>query len=168
MFKKVFRQRMVDCFQQDWASKLNSSTRFNTYCTFKSLLKPEPYLSYLTVSKFKKYFTRFRLGLNDLNVNIRYKENVKTCPFCNQLENELHFLLKCKAYDPIRDKYILKHRQFRNGNVIELKQLLANSNVYITRDVAMYIYYALKKREELTSISSTLQGSNKTATFPLV
>ena len=44
-FVNILRQRMVDCYQQDWRSKLNSSERFETYRSFKSLLQPERYLT---------------------------------------------------------------------------------------------------------------------------
>ena len=67
---KHFRQRMVDCYQQDWTSKLNSSERFQTYHSFKSLLQPEQYLTVVTINKFRaNNMVKLRLGINDLKVN---------------------------------------------------------------------------------------------------
>ena len=49
VFLRVFRQRMVDCYMQDWNSKLFESDRFSTYRSFKSLLQPEKYLNDITI-----------------------------------------------------------------------------------------------------------------------
>lgn len=152
VFMKVFRQRMVDCYQQDWTSKLNSSERFQTYRSFKSLLQPEQYLTDITINKFRVSMIKFRLGISDLRVNNRYRETVMTCPFCDHVENEMHFLIHCETYSQIRNKYIFRHRQFNSNHPLQLKCLLENENTTILRDVAMYIYYAFKKREELTQL----------------
>lgn len=46
----------MDCYKQDWYSKLNGSDRFSKYPSFKSLLQPEKYLSDITLS-FKMQIT---------------------------------------------------------------------------------------------------------------
>ena len=45
MFVSSFKQRLKDCLTQNWSDNLSSSSRCDTYCTFKSLLNIEKYLS---------------------------------------------------------------------------------------------------------------------------
>ena len=72
---------------------------------------------------------------------------LKNCPFCDELETEIHFLIKCPIYAKLREKYIYKH--YRNYNIPALLFLLQNDNKFVTRDVAMFIFYAFRSREEL-------------------
>jgi len=146
VFLRVFRQRMVDCYMQDWNSKLFESDRFSTYRSFKSLLQPEKYLNDITIMKFRNVFIKFRLGIIDLKINKRYQVVSRICPFCENTENELHFLLYCTKYQELREKYILKY--YKNVHVSPLVFLLQNESLFVTRSVAMYIYYAMKLREE--------------------
>ena len=148
-FCKIFKMRMIDCFQQDWHNKLTSSERFNMYCSFKDSLLQEYYLSCITISKFRSALTKFRLGINDLNVNNRYRNNTQLCPFCENVENETHFLLQCYKYDALREKYIWKH--FDNRVHVNVVIILQKDNVHFIRDIAMYIYHALKLREDTLS-----------------
>jgi hypothetical protein len=152
VFVKVLRERMVDCYKQDWWSKLASSERYSTYNTLKSLLQQEQYFNGITIVKFRNSFVKFRLGIADININKRYQNASKDCPFCkNVVEDELHFLLYCDKYNELRDKYISKH--CTNAFMPMLPFLLQNDNKEITRSVAMYIFYALKTREQLLSIN---------------
>ena len=146
MFSKLFKQRMIDCYMQEWHAKLTESERYNIYKTFKDSLFQEYYMNCITISKFRTVLTRFRLGINDLNINNRYNDNTKLCPFCENIENETHFLLQCTKYKLLREKYIWKH--FNNDIHVNVADILQKENKTILRDVAMYIYYALKLRED--------------------
>jgi len=96
--------------------------------------------------KFRNVFIKFRLGIIDLKINKRYQVVSRICPFCENTENELHFLLYCTKYQELREKYILKY--YKNVHVSPLVFLLQNESLFVTRSVAMYIYYAMKLREE--------------------
>ena len=149
-FLKTFRRRMIDCYLQHWNSKLNGSERFEIYRSFKSSLHPEVYLTQLTISKFRTSFTRFRMGINDLKINQRYTAVNPLCTFCQTQEDELHFLLDCKLYDEFRTKYLASYTAVRRNRLDMLNCLLGNDRVDVTRDVAMFIYYAFLKREEFS------------------
>ena len=47
----------------------------------------------------------------------------------------------------LREKYIMKY--IKNAHDASLIFLLHNENVFVTRSVAMFIFYALKLRENL-------------------
>jgi len=146
-FLKLLKQRMIDCYRQDWSNKLNDSDRFCTYRSFKCLFEPERYLTDITIVKFRNVLVRFRMGVNELNVNNRYTNKSHLCPFCEAIENEMHFLFHCSKYKEIREKYIMKY--IKNAYDASLVFLLQNENVFVTRSVAMYLFYALKLRENL-------------------
>ena len=101
---------MIERFQQEWYSKVSSSERFATYCTFKSSHVAEAYLNDITIKQFRDALVRLRFGINELRVNTLYEsENIvnKDCAFCpGILEDETHFLFHCPLYSSIRHKHI--------------------------------------------------------------
>ena len=127
---------------------MNGSERFETYRTFKPLLQLEQYLSQITIYKFRTALTRFRLGINDLKVNARYggAPQNKSCPFCGMIEDETHFLIYCDAYKSMREKYIEKHLSLYTRNPLE--RSLGSDEKCVLRDTAMYVFYAMKFRED--------------------
>jgi hypothetical protein len=154
-FLKIFKQRMIDCFQQDWEHKLNNSERYETYRSFKSLFRPEKYLVQITIKKFRAAFARLRFGVNQLNINKRYNNDVVLCLYCSCPETEIHFLLECPLYSELREKYIFKfYRQ--KGNFQPLLFLMQNTRESVTRSVAMFIFYALKERDTIMTRSTSL------------
>ena len=60
IFLKELKQRMIDCFGQDWSAKVNGSDRFGKYRSFKSLLQPEKYLTAITINKFSCALVKFQ------------------------------------------------------------------------------------------------------------
>ena len=146
---------MIDCFQQLWETKINRSERYSFYRSFKSLPQQEEYLKIITINKFRAAFTRFRLGMNELKMNRYFVNNAleTICPFCLDTEDSLHFMLYCKGYKLIRDKYLEKHIKHHYPTELLCKHIFGNKNHNVVRDVAMYIFYALKYREEYLSLS---------------
>ena len=91
---------------------------------------------------------KLRLGICEIGVNKRYQPTNtvnQNCPFCkNNLENEYHFLFNCPLYSDIRLKYI---PTLTGG--FSLKSVLTDHNSDNMRNIAMFIFYALKRREEV-------------------
>ena len=134
-------------FTQNWETTCDANNRFPIYRTMKFTFGYDKYLSYINVAKFRFAYTRLRIAASYLHVNrklIHRDANTK-CPFCPQEENELHFLLFCKEYNLIRQKYIHKH--FDNIN-ISISQLLNNNKVCIILDVAIYAHKAFEIRSK--------------------
>ena len=147
-FLKSLKVRLRDCFQQEWHGRLSNSERFFTYRSFKKSFETEQYINDLKIKKFRDVFIRFRLGVNELNANKWYEQNQSSnCPFCvNTIENEKHFLIDCPLYKDIRQKFLKSYL-----NDVERRSigyLLDGRNVFKTRNVSMFIYYALKMRHE--------------------
>ena len=62
-FINEFRVRAIDMFGQDWNSTLDSSSSYEYYRTFKTLLQPEKYLSLITKYRLRTLFVKYRLSL---------------------------------------------------------------------------------------------------------
>ena len=143
---------MIERFQQEWYSKMSSSEIFAIYCTFKSSHVAETYLDDITIRRFRGALVRLRFGINELRrVNKRYEcENIvnKECAFCpGILEDETHFLFHCPLYSSIRHKHIA---EFMAQEALPTLKVLLEG---VSRKVAMYVFYALKLREEQNYVS---------------
>ena len=146
-FLRKFKQRLVDMFWQNTQNKIMNSDRFNIYRTFKTGHQREQYLVDITIPKFRKTFTKLRLGILDIRSNSRFTDPLanRNCPFCRREETETHVLLQCTMYTELRRKHIMTH--WITPNNITLADLLSNTNAEITRGTATFIFHAIKKRE---------------------
>ena len=88
------------------------------------------------------------MGICEIGVNKRYQPtNIvnQNCPFCkHNLENEYDFLFNCPLCSDIRLKYI---PTLTDG--FSLQAVLTDHNSDNMRNIAMFIFYALKRREEV-------------------
>ena len=150
-FLKSFKQRLVDQFWQEWHQKITEKDRFTTYSSIKEDHNCEKYLSNINITKFRKIFTKLRLGILDLNNNKKfYDKNAETKCHCGyEKEDELHFLLDCPSYAFYRSKYITKHWPDRDK--VELKDLLSNLDEEKKQDLAMYTFYSCRRKECITA-----------------
>ena len=146
-YARVIKQRLTDQYKQQWHTDLESSDRYTTFRTFKHEHKREGYLTEIKVTKYRKLFTRLRLGITELNNNKKYTQPDKTriCPFCSEIEDEEHFLLICPKYNSLRHKYISRH--WISLNAVQTNDLLNDHYPHISLSVALYIDRALKRRE---------------------
>ena len=122
-----------------------------TYFSFKSVHQLEIYLNAITIKRFRDTLIRLLLGINDLGVNKRFLCDSfvnKNCSFCPDiLEDESHYLFCCPAYDDARRKY-LSHIIVPD-TVHSLNSVFDNASTEQLRKLAMFVFYALKHREEL-------------------
>ena len=148
-FIRSFKQRLIDQFWQNWSDKINNKNRFQIYREIKTQHQREDYLKHITVTKFRKIFTKMRFGVLDINGNKRYyDENAnKKCQLCGyKEENEIHVFLSCPSYAMFREN-VYKH--WPNTEELQLKEILNNSNEDKNKDLAMFLFYSMKRREYL-------------------
>ena len=147
-FLKNLKQRLIDCFLQGWYSNNTSSLRYRPYSTFIREWKLEQYLDFLDIRKFRGQFVRFRCGVTELRATNIHRNNLDVlCPFCKVTEDEAHFLLICQTYSVLRERYLAQFTRDRS-NIDVCAYLLQGKGQRKTRSVAMFIYYALKIRNE--------------------
>ena len=147
-FIKCLKERLRDCFLQEWHGKLNDSERFLMYRSFKKSFETEQYINELKIKKFRDSFIRLRLGVNELNVNRWFeKDRTLKCPFCvNNVENEKHFFIDCPLYEDLRQKYLAPYLHI--AKLRNIGYLLDGRDISMLRNVSMFIHYALKMRNE--------------------
>ena len=68
MFLNNFKQRLSDCFAQDWHHDITASHKLNYYANFKYTLEPERYLHILQVRKHFIAFAKLRCASHNLAI----------------------------------------------------------------------------------------------------
>ena len=91
-------------------SNSDHGNKLRTYRLFKSNFCFEKYLEWGDYRK-RKIITRFHLSAHDLEIEKGRYTGVKAdqifCKLCSsEVENEIHFLLKCSALDTTRSSFI--------------------------------------------------------------
>lgn len=148
-FLSELRERLIDEFVHDWSTNLASSMRYAFYRQFKSVFNRELYLYHIDKHVFRDTLIRFRAGFSELYVH-RYRFSKDTplsfiCPSCNEEdEDEVHFLIRCPAYEDLRQKYICSNveSEIRLG----VHDIIASESESSLRSAAMYLYFAFKRR----------------------
>ena len=110
----------------------------------------EEYLSCINIRKFRNAYIRFRLGCTGLKTNTRSK-NVDNadlkCAVCHEIEDETHFLTRCRMYSDIREKYLSRHMPKKNST--NVTYLMKGKDERKIRDIAMFIFYAFERRMQI-------------------
>ena len=115
--KIAVKNDIKNVFIETWKSKLQSLTSnssLRTYRIFKNNFEVEPYLTLIKKTKYLTAFARFRAGSHTLEIERGRYTNPRTpieerlCASCNTIEDEKHFLIKCKMYSNERDSFYRK------------------------------------------------------------
>ena len=72
----------------------------------------------------------------------------------DEVENETHFMPQCPVYETLRQKYLLR-TLYIFSNVNKFNILMSSHSKTVIHNVATYLYYAFKLRQEL--LESTWQ-----------
>jgi hypothetical protein len=105
-----------DCAFQNWTTKLNDSSKADTYRGLKSLLNVGRYLCINMSFKLKQVLARFRCSSHKLQIekgrHTGIDRSLRYCPLCQKdqisvEESEFHFLLECISYDALRKQHLL-------------------------------------------------------------
>ena len=105
-------ERIVVIFHQEALSSIQSNDRkLRTYALLKETAGFENYLTEIKSIKKRTALTKLRLSNHMLMIEKGRHEgkdrSKRFCPFCpDDIENEMHFLLKCKAYKCIRQEFL--------------------------------------------------------------
>ena len=117
--------------------------KLRTYSSFKNCLKVEQYLFDIKDREIRKCFTRFRISAHQLEIEKgRYKgidAEKRLCKFCNrnEVEDEVHFLLKCPLFDKERKQFLNKIYT-KNKNVQHLSENNLFNWLMICEDSAVF------------------------------
>jgi hypothetical protein len=149
VFITKFKQRLIDCFTQDWNASLEEHDFYYTYASFNRELKTCDYLCQIKNIFVRNAFARFRIGMSPLRSHfLQYKSvnrqgGVIHCPFCSDcVETELHFLLICPKYALLRNELIWG-KFTRQPNMFKFSVLMAATNSVTIRKLSLFVCKAL-------------------------
>ena len=149
--KYKIRQTCYNSFKNSWKSDLLEKPKLRTYRLLKDNFGTEKYLSLVTKKKFRNAITRLRSSSHTLEIErgrwtnpITPVEN-RLCPYCNLVEDEIHFLFQCELYTNDRVAFFNKVNQYTPG-FLDLEQpdkflfLFTNENSNILTWLGKFIY----------------------------
>ena len=157
---KVVFQRAADIFHQNAFTEIaNENSKLRTYNLVKKEIREEPYLKAVINAKDRISLTKFRLSNHKLMIekgrHLNIDKSLRKCPFCPLIEDELHFLVNCKMFAPLREELMQKYVQNTlTGTIFKemtdqgmLTTLL--ENIEIAPLVAKYLTRSMELREFL-------------------
>ena len=139
---------------QAWDHHVNTSDRFSLYRQFKTLACVEPYII-LNLNRYIRYtLTRFRFGVSDIKVHRSrfklYNVDELKCPLClSAVENEVHFVLCCPAFEDLRHEFI-ESKYFNNPCEFRLALLLATQKERALKNLALFLYKTFRRKTLLS------------------
>ena len=150
-------QRMTDIFHQEARTDMNrNDSKLRTYTKIKQKLGMENYLDVITNIKRRSQLSKLRLSNHVLMIEKGRHSGIeacdRVCPLCQNgnVEDELHFLLKCKTYSHLRQKLISKAEQLfphiGSTSGENLMKILLNNDKLI-HDASTFIEKAFELRE---------------------
>ena len=129
--KRKIKEKYGEILNENIAKCLNQHRKLRTFAQFKSAMKFEKYLESMQNFSIRSCFTRFRLGVHDLEIE-RGRFNRQPLPIeqrvCKQcqtdkvkiVEDEKHLLMQCPAYSSQRTTMMNKLTQkFPNFALID-------------------------------------------------
>ena len=155
-FLTLAKQRLTERYEHSWSDSISTSERFEFYASFKSVHCREKYFDYPQLRCFRDIYTQFRFGISPINVHkMRYKEGITPrnllCPACKrEIEDELHVLFTCNAYNDIRREVKILDR-LNQENTIDAALVMKNDNILTVKEISRYLYRIFKRRHEITA-----------------
>ena len=158
LFVQQFKNRLQDNLMQEWLGNINNSSKLAIYCTFKSQMEPEKYLTHLNVRKYRGALAKFRCSSHRLAIESGRYENIlledRICLFCKELnktviEDEYHFLLFCPTFQDIREKYI-EQKYWKNPTYQLFIDLMSNADKRTISNLSCFLYQANELRNDKT------------------
>ncbi len=139
-----------ECLVKD----INKQPKLRTYCTFKTNIKLEPYLS-LVIPKQRMAISRFRCSAHHLHIETgrHHKPKIpvdnRTCSECKVLEDEMHHLIHCvKNKDPRKDLFITANSIIENfcdmPPSVKFNQLMECENLKLQKAIAIFLIESSK------------------------
>ena len=139
-------QKLKDSFIQNWHSEIERTSNTNIYKLFKTQFKQSIYIKMLS-TYYCKLLIRFLTRNHKLPIEVgRWRSipsNERKCPYCNDVGDEFHYLLKCSKFDEIRKKFI-KNYYYTRPNMLKFQQLLSSECAQELKRLSCFIEQIVK------------------------
>ena len=132
LFLNEFICRLKDIGVQNWMENVKENKRLQCYCSFKSALNPERYLSCIINFKIRQAFAKLRCSNHALNIETGRHSGIL---------QQMRIVCSCKLYYAKRVTYLpelCKHYI----NECKFKALMQTENETLLKNLALFIYAA--------------------------
>ena len=151
-FIREYKQRLKNCWQQDWRSSVQENKKLKYYYNFKVEFGVQMYLKVIKSPSHRHSLARFRAGNHSLNIEKGRHKGVekgeRLCLYClsernYHIEDEYHFFAKCSLYSNLRvDKL------FKNLTVYDFNKLMSTREKTDILKIARFVNNCFAKRED--------------------
>lgn len=119
-FISVIENSLQEKFVSNWSARINSEVgpsgkgrnKLRLYKLLKNNYNVETYCKTILPPCHRAAFSKFRCGVAPIRIETgRYEglvEDLRLCPFCDVLENEMHVIINCNIYDDLREQLFSK------------------------------------------------------------
>ena len=163
------KSQLTTIIEKEWKLELESKPKLRLYKTFKTTFETEGYLYRHLKRQDRSLLAQFRTGVLPLRIETgRYqlkkdpntesfrKLNVeeRTCLICNtgDIENEIHFLCKCSAYEiPRHNLYNIIEKHFPNFRKMSDEDKLSIILKSNDKELVSFICDSWKIRQNVTA-----------------
>ena len=159
-FNKYCKLTISNHYKENWSMEVTNIQRnpiLRTYLMFKKDFGREKYLDVISNIHYRTAMSKLRTSSHTLEIERGRYTKPKTdvskrlCPVCNEIEDEVHFLVKCKLYDSQRNIFFGKisnnERVFDTFNDIEkFSFLMSSSDPQILVWTGKFIHKSLNAR----------------------
>lgn len=150
LFLNMFEQRVKDIYLQNNHDAMTnlSDHRLYKYLTHKNEISG--YLINIKEKYIRNALSKLRLGSHNLMVERgRWQTPIidftnRICTECQEIEDEYHFVLKCKRYTNLRKQYIPK-TLIDKPNMFELIKLVDSKDVNVLRKFGIFCHKAFSE-----------------------
>ena len=153
-FIRCFKQRLIDCFKQNWHGNINESGRCFHYKHYKSLLNTEQYLLIDMPLNHKTALAKFRCSNHKFSIETGRHSKItrekRICLYClqkfnqNIIECEYHVFFQCEKFHEIRQHFLFTwYKSYTN--ITCFYSLLQSDNPVLIRKLAHYVHMLLKE-----------------------
>ena len=143
--------------QKKWEKEARKMKKLKTYVKINNFNNDKLYLCKALPFAQRMFMAKIRLGILPLHIETgRHKtphtpENERVCKVClnGEIENELHFLLKCNFYSELRQSLnvIIQESGLQNSNDDEKLFFLLNYDIAV-KSTGKFIIAAYDKRSK--------------------
>ena len=161
-----FLKRANDIFHQNAFSEINDdSSKLRTYSLIKDTKGREEYLVKIRNTKTRTSLSKFRLSNHKLRIELGRREGIvreeRICQICSEgVEDEIHFLVKCKQYNDLRQPLInlcMESKPQFNYYTDKEKFIFIMKTPTLIDAMSKFISNAMTDREILLEVTKSLQ-----------
>ena len=152
-----FSLRLKDLFILNWRSKVNLSSGLAFYRQIKTDFGISDYLVIVNNFKHRQAISKMRLSSHMLNIekgrHYGIKREERKCELCleNDLEDEFHFIIKCKMFVELRKTYLPMY-YIKHPSMFKFIQLLNVENKKVLHNLALFILKAIVIRNDMLTV----------------